>query len=187
MCHRSKESLCTLLIYMLWFNFILGLNFIFFCFKLVIISWHTQKQKKIKSKPRIKLKLNIYIKSGLKAKLSLIYTYNLPQQNIKLSNAKQRWQRERQKKINRLRSNKKTTLHVQHSFFVNFFAVVLHDHNVKRSSYYTHLTKKKAYTLTDFGALLMCSCSLFFSLPLVFTLLASPCWPLAFLLFSPPI
>ena len=56
------------------------------------------------------------------------------------------------KKISRLSSNKKTTLHVQHSFFVNFFAVVLHDHNVKRSSYYTHLTKKKAYTLTDFGA-----------------------------------
>ena len=37
-------------------------------------------------------------------------------------------------------------------FFVNFFAVVLHNHNVKRSSYYTHLTKTKAYTLTDFGA-----------------------------------
>ena len=57
------------------------------------------------------------------------------------------------KQISRLRSNEKTTLHVQHSFFVNFFAVVLHDHNVKRSSYYTHLTKKKkAYTLTEFGA-----------------------------------
>ena len=40
---------------------------------------------------------NIYIKSGLKAKLSLIYTYNLLQQNIKLSNAKRRWQREQKK------------------------------------------------------------------------------------------
>ena len=27
----------------LWFNFILGLNFIFFCFKLIIIHYHTQK------------------------------------------------------------------------------------------------------------------------------------------------
>ena len=28
---------------------------------------------------------------------------------------------------------KKTTLHVQHTFFVHFFAVVLHDHNEKLS------------------------------------------------------
>ena len=27
--------------------------------------------------------------------------------------------------------SKKTTLHVQHIFFVHFFAIVLHDHNVK--------------------------------------------------------
>ena len=27
--------------------------------------------------------------------------------------------------------SKKETLHVQHTFFVNFFAVVLHDYNVK--------------------------------------------------------
>ena len=45
----------------LWFNFILGLNFIFFCFKLIIIHYHTQKQKKIKFKPRIKLNHNTYI------------------------------------------------------------------------------------------------------------------------------
>ena len=64
---------------------------------------------------------NIYIKSGLKAKLSLIYTYNLLQQNIKLSNAKRRWQRERKKKINRLSSNKKTTLH-------HFFFTAVHFH-----------------------------------------------------------
>ena len=37
---------------MLWFNFILGLNFIF-------PNYHTQKQKKIKFKPRIKLNHNI--------------------------------------------------------------------------------------------------------------------------------
>ena len=27
----------------LWFNFVLGLNFTFFCFKLIIIYYHTQK------------------------------------------------------------------------------------------------------------------------------------------------
>ena len=32
---------------MLWFNFILGLSFIFFCFKLTIIHYHTQKQREI--------------------------------------------------------------------------------------------------------------------------------------------
>ena len=46
---------------MLWFNFILVLNFIFLCFKLIIIHYHTQKQNKIKFKPRIKLNHNIYI------------------------------------------------------------------------------------------------------------------------------
>ena len=47
--------------YLLWFNFILGLNFILFCFKLIIIYYHTQKQKKMKFKPRIKLNHNIFI------------------------------------------------------------------------------------------------------------------------------
>ena len=32
---------------MLWFNFIIGLNFIFLCVKLVIINYHTPKQRKI--------------------------------------------------------------------------------------------------------------------------------------------
>ena len=36
------------LVYMLWFNFILGSNFIFLCFKLIIIQYNTQKQKKHK-------------------------------------------------------------------------------------------------------------------------------------------
>ena len=48
---------------MLWFNFILGLNFIFFCFELIIIHYHTQKQKKIKFKTRRKLNHNTYIHS----------------------------------------------------------------------------------------------------------------------------
>ena len=47
---------------MLSFNFILGLNFLFFCFKLIIVHYHTQTQKKIKLKPRIKLNHKIYTK-----------------------------------------------------------------------------------------------------------------------------
>ena len=46
---------------MLWLNFILGSNFIFLCFKLIIIHYNTQKQKKIKFEPRIKLNHNTYI------------------------------------------------------------------------------------------------------------------------------
>ena len=52
-------------IYMLWFKIFLGLNFIFFCFKLIIIYYHTQKQKKIKFKPRIILNHNIYTQGQL--------------------------------------------------------------------------------------------------------------------------
>ena len=47
--------------HMLWFNFILSLNFLFFSFKLFFIHYHTPKQKKIKFKPRIKLNHNIYM------------------------------------------------------------------------------------------------------------------------------
>ena len=47
--------------YMLWFNFILGSNFIFLCFKLIIIHYNTQKHKKRKFEPRIKLNHNICI------------------------------------------------------------------------------------------------------------------------------
>ena len=32
---------------MLWFNFILGLNVISLCFKLIIIHYHTKKQREI--------------------------------------------------------------------------------------------------------------------------------------------
>ena len=40
-----------------------GLNFTFFSFKLIIIHYHTQKQRKIKFKPRIKYwtTINIYM------------------------------------------------------------------------------------------------------------------------------
>ena len=51
---------CTL--YVLWFNFIRGWNFIFLCFKLIIISYHTQKQRKINSKhARTKFNHNICV------------------------------------------------------------------------------------------------------------------------------
>ena len=38
-----------------------GSNFVFLCFKLIIIHYHTQTQRKIKFKPRMKLNHNIYI------------------------------------------------------------------------------------------------------------------------------
>ena len=40
-------------------QFILGLNFIFFCLKIVIVRYHTLKQKKRKVQPRMKLNHNI--------------------------------------------------------------------------------------------------------------------------------
>ena len=51
---------------MLWFNFILGLNFIFLCFRLIIIHYHNLKQREMKFKPRTKLNLNIYLSCILK-------------------------------------------------------------------------------------------------------------------------
>ena len=48
--------------------------------------------------------------------------------------------------------SKKATLHVQHTFFVHFFAVVLHDYNVKLpEASWLHVLWRKCYT---------CSCSL---------------------------
>ena len=51
--------------YILWFNFILGSNFNFLCFKLIVIHYNTQKQKKRKFEPRIKLNHNIYIELSM--------------------------------------------------------------------------------------------------------------------------
>ena len=62
---------------MLWFNFILGSNFIFHCFKLVIIHYNTQKQKKTKFEPRIKLNHNIYV-NHLAAWKNLRFYLNCP-------------------------------------------------------------------------------------------------------------
>ena len=48
--------------------------------------------------------------------------------------------------------SKKATLHVGHTFFVHFFAVVLHDYNVKLpEASWLHVLWRKCYT---------CSCSL---------------------------
>ena len=59
-CPSILHQCLSPFVYMLWSNFILGLNYLFFCFKLIIIHYHTQKQKKRKFKPMIKLNYNIY-------------------------------------------------------------------------------------------------------------------------------
>ena len=70
--------------------------------------------------------------------------------------------------------SKKATLQVQHTFFVHFFAVVVHDYNVKLpKASWLHVLWRKCRT---------CSCSLFFHCRSF-----SPRWPLAFLIFSPPL
>ena len=51
--------------FMLWFNFLFGLNFIFLCCEHIIKHYHTQKHwRKIKFKPEIKLNHNIYMDWG---------------------------------------------------------------------------------------------------------------------------
>ena len=54
---RSPKRSATM--YVLGFNFILGLNFIFFCFWVWLCMIMSLKQKKIKFKPRIKLNHNL--------------------------------------------------------------------------------------------------------------------------------
>ena len=66
--------------------------------------------------------------------------------------------------------SRKTTSHVQLIFLVHFFAVGLHDYNVKLPKTFLWRKCRK------------CSRSLFFSLPLIFFL---HWWPLAFLILSP--
>ena len=53
-------QICTVRKYVLWFNFVLGLNFMFLCFW---VSWYmimSLKQRKRKFEPRIKLNHNMY-------------------------------------------------------------------------------------------------------------------------------
>ena len=61
--------------------------------------------------------------------------------------------------------SKKATLHFQHTFFVHFLAVVLHDYNVKLpEASWLHILWRKCYTS---------SCSLFWPLFLIFTQVAA--------------
>ena len=70
--------------------------------------------------------------------------------------------------------SKKTTLHLQHTCFVHFFALVLHDYNVKfPETSWLHVLWRKCRT---------CPCSFFFSLPH-----KAPWWPLTFRIFLPPL
>ena len=63
---------------------------------------------------------------------------------------------------------------MQHTFFVHFFAVDLHDYDVKRpEASWLHVLSRKRRT---------CSCSIFFHCRSF-----SPRWPLAFIIFSPPL
>ena len=66
--------------------------------------------------------------------------------------------------------SKKATLHVQHTFFIHSFAVVWHDCNVKLpETSQLHVLRRKCWT---------CSCSLFFSLSVIFPLVAASIPPL---------
>ena len=61
--------------------------------------------------------------------------------------------------------SKKTTLHLQHTFFVHFFAVVLHDYNIKcpETSWLQCFVEEMLYMFFF----------TFFSLPLIFSWLAA--------------
>ena len=77
-----------------------------------------------------------------------------------------------EKKNNRS-NQQKTTLHVQHIFLVHFFAIVLHDHNVKiPETSQLHVLWRKCRT---------CCCSILFTRSFLLW------WPLGFLLFSLPL
>ena len=66
-------------------------------------------------------------------------------------------------------------MHVQHTFFVHFFLVVLHDYNVKLPETLVARFMKEMPYVFSFT---------FFSLPLIFTLHR---WPLGFLILLPPL
>ena len=78
--------------------------------------------------------------------------------------------------IGLIRKKATLILHVQHTFLVHFFAVVLHEYNVKlpETSLIVTLSLDEMSYVFSFT---------FFSLPLIFTL---HWWPLAFLMLSPP-
>ena len=55
--NETPPSRISNLLFVLCFYFTLGIYFLFLCFKLIIIHYHTPKQRKIKFEPRIKFKL----------------------------------------------------------------------------------------------------------------------------------
>ena len=59
----------------------------------------------------------------------------------------------------------------QHTFFAHFFVVALHDYNVKLSVVTRFMEEMSYVHIKKFCCL--CSCSLSFSLPLIFTILAA--------------
>ena len=77
MGHMAPSVTVSNRVCMLWFNFILGLNSILFCFKPIIITYHTQTRKKIKFKPSLKLNPNTYITNNEVGQLtiSLVFKY----------------------------------------------------------------------------------------------------------------
>ena len=99
-------------------------------------------------------------------KLSLIsISKSLLKQNIKSFNDKRRRERKQPKQISWSNQQKKKNLHGEAHFFIHFFAVVLHDHNVKLGQ---KLPSHKFY-----GGSFVCVPVPFFSLPLIFTLVAA--------------
>ena len=62
---------------MLWFSFIRGLNFVFLCFKLIIIHYHTQNPHEIKLKQKIKIEpQNVHFNGCLCAFLPFYRTHD---------------------------------------------------------------------------------------------------------------
>ena len=99
--------------------------------------------------------------------------YSLLKQNVKSCNANGEGNEKGQKPKIGLISKKNNFAHAAH-FVVHFFAVVLHDQNVKLpEASWLHVLWRKCRP---------CCCSLF-----CHRRSFSPRWPLAFLIFSPPL
>ena len=99
--------------------------------------------------------------------------YSLLKQNVKSCNANGEGNENGQKPKIGLISKKNNFAHAAH-FVVHFFAVVLHDQNVKLpEASWLHVLWRKCRP---------CCCSLF-----CHRRSFSPRWPLAFLIFSPPL
>ena len=65
-------------VWMLWFNFILGLDFIFLCFDVWQYTMMSLEQRKIKLKPRIKLNHNMDTRLRLPRTKTFSFELQLP-------------------------------------------------------------------------------------------------------------